>query len=117
MTMLVSLAAAKKQVRVDHDEEDGHIELLTLAASAAVLDYLKDGATFLDSDGAVEQDSNGEPQGVPYQVQAATLLMLGDLYMNREPVGGDKVDGQFGYGYLPRAVVALLYPLRDPALA
>ena len=117
MTMLVSLTAAKKHLRVDHDDEDSDIELKVLAASAAVLDYLKSYATFLDSEGSVPQDSEGEPQGVPYQVQAATLLLLGDLYKNREPQGDDVVDAQFGYGYLPRAVITLLYPLRDPALA
>jgi hypothetical protein len=114
--MLVSLAKAKLHLRVDHDDDDSDIELKLMAASGAVVNYLKSGATFLDSSGEVETDSSGDPVGVPYQVQAATLLLLGDFYKNRESITEDAVDGQFGYGYLPKYVTALLYPLRDPAL-
>lgn len=117
MAMLISLVKAKAHLRVDHDDEDDDIELKLLGASAAILDYLKDAATFLNSDGDTDKDSNGDPQGVPFQVQAATLLMLGILYKNREPESEDPVDAQYGYGYLPKSVVALLYPLRTPTLA
>jgi len=34
----------------------------------------------------------------------------------REPVNDGEIDPRWGYGYLPRSVTALLYPLRDPAL-
>ena len=51
---------------------------------------------------------------VKRQVMLATLLLVGDFYANREPKASDPVDAQYGYGYLPRAVVALLYPLRMP---
>lgn len=115
--MLVSLEQAKAHLRMDHDFDDSDITLKIEGASAAVLDYLKDYAdSFLDSNGEVIEDSNGNPD-VPYQVKAATLLMLGDLYANREPIPTDPVDAQYGYGYLPRAVIALLYPLREPTIA
>ncbi len=116
MTMLVTLDQAKLHLRMDADDtfEDSDVTLKILAASAAVLDYL-DAAQFdfLDTSGELLEDSSG-PLTVPYKVQAATLLLVGDLYKNREPTADDVVDPKFGYGYLPRAVVALLYPLRIP---
>jgi phosphate uptake regulator len=117
MTMLITLDQGKAHLRVTHDAEDTDIEAQIHAASALVINYLKDAAdTFLDSSGEVVTDSSDLPV-VPYEVQAAVKLMLGDLYKNREPKPDDVVDGQYGYGYLPRAVVALLYNLRDPTLA
>lgn len=115
--MLVTLQQAKDHLRMDHAYDDDDITLKVQAASAAIIDYLKDYAdSFLDSAGDVIIDSTGEPD-VPYQVKAATLLLVGDFYMNREPTASDPVDAQYGYGYLPRAVTALLYPLRDPTVA
>jgi hypothetical protein len=117
MTMLVTLAQAKAHLRVITDAEDDDITLKIHAASALVIDYLKEAAdTFTDSSGEVLLDSSDLPE-TPYAVKAATLLMVGDLFKNREPTPDDVVNTQFGYGYLPRAVVALLYPLRDPSLA
>jgi hypothetical protein len=43
--------------------------------------------------------------------------MVGEFYRNREPAATDVVPERFGYGYLPRAVVALLTPLRVPTIA
>lgn len=113
MVMLVSLAKASAHLRQDTDDDDADLTLKIHAASGAVINYLKAGATFLDSSDDVETDSFGDPIGVPYEVEAAVLLLLGDLYANREPQDTDVWDR----GYLPRAVTALLYPLRDPALA
>jgi hypothetical protein len=108
MTLLVTVCQAKEHLRVDFDTEDDDIELKIHAASAAILDYLDDARyDFTDTSGELTAD-------VPYTVQAATLLMVGDLYKNREPTATDAVDSKFGYGYLPRAVLALLYPLRTP---
>lgn len=111
--MLVSLASAKDHLRMDHSDEDNLIELYINAASGAVLNYLKDGAdTFLDSSGIVSLDSNLEPIGVPYEVQAATLILLGHFFKDRD----ENANGAFQQGYLPMPVTALLYPLRDPSL-
>lgn len=116
--MLVSLQEASDHLRRDTEDDDMDLTLKIHAASAAVLNYLKSGAdSFLDSNGEVLQDSSGDPVGVPFEVKAATLLMVGELYKSREGAQEGAVDSQFGYGYLPRSVVALLYPLRDPALA
>lgn len=112
--MLVTLQQAKDDLKMDHDVDDADITLKIQAASAAIVNYLKDYAdSFLDSSGDVIMDSSGEPD-VPYEIKAATLLMVRDFYMHLEP---NQVDAQYGYGYLPRAVTALLYPLRDPTIA
>lgn len=106
---LVTVQDAANQVRADND--DSMLDLYVQAASAAVLNYLKDGAeVFLDSAGLVPLDSNGDPLGVPYEVRAATLLQVGYLYRQRD------ASEDYQEGYLPPAVVSLLYPLRTPAL-
>jgi hypothetical protein len=112
--MLVTLDQGKSHLRVDFEDEDNDITLKIHAASGAVLNYLKSGANiFLDSNGDLEFDSNEEPVGVPFEVKAATLLMLGFLYKDRD----ENADGAFQQGYLPMPVTALLFPLRDPAIA
>lgn len=113
MVMLVSLNQASAHLRRDTSDDDTDLTLKIHAASGAVLNYLKDGATFLDSADEVEVDSFGDPVGVPFEVQAAVLLLVGMFYMDREGVEPDIWER----GYLPRAVTALLYPLRAPALA
>jgi len=114
--MLVSLAKAKQHIRVDHTVEDDLITMYVHSASAAVLNYLKDGKdVFLDSSGVIEVDSDDEPVGVPFEVSAATLIMVGYLYRNRDNNDGGTANGAFEEGTLPKPVTALLYPLRDPA--
>lgn len=111
--MLVSLATAKNHLRMDHDAEDTLIEIYIHAASGAVLNYLKsNGDAYLDSNGTIPMDIFLEPVGIPYEVQAATLLLVGHFYKDRDNNEG----GAFQQGYLPMPVTALLYPLRDPAL-
>lgn len=118
---LVTLAQARVQCRIDDVDSDGAgpdddaLNLYIRAASSAILNYL-DGAEFLDSDGVVPVDSDGNPDGVPDDVQLATLFMVGEFYKNREAEQDGAVDAQFGYGYLPRPVVALLYPYRSPVI-
>lgn len=112
--MLVSLEQGKNHLRVDNDDEDEDIELKIHAASELVVGYLKDAANeFLDTSGEPEVDSSLTPVGVPYKVRAATLLMLGYLYRDRD---GDP-DKAYEMGYLPRPVTALLYSMRKPSMA
>ena len=112
--MLVSLEQARDHLRSDSVDDSLDLELKIQAASAAVLAYLKSGAdAFLDTAGEVIVDSAGDPVGVPFQVKAAVLLMVGYLYRQRDEDEGE----EFEQGYLPRPVTALLYPLRTPALA
>lgn len=131
--MLVTLEQAKAQIQMDHDADDVLIAGLVQAASGAVLDYLKGapiGEPERDEQGAVVRDSSGN---ISYQhasdgsliirtvIQQAALILAAEMYKNREGLVDDPVGGAaqitYGYGYLPRSVIALLYPLRDPALA
>lgn len=115
--MLVTLQEASDHLRRDTDDDDADLELKIGAASAAVRRYLKDASPYeLDSNGDVEVDSNGDPV-VLFEVRAAVLMLLGELYKNREGEQDGEIPTQWGYGYLPRPVVALLYPLRHPSMA
>lgn len=106
--MLITLEQAKKHLRVDGDDDDDDITLKVHAASGAVKNYLKSAANaYFDAAGVVLLDA------VPFEVMAATQLMLGYLYNQRDEDAGR----EFESGYLPRPVTALLSPLRDPALA
>lgn len=125
MTPLVTLEQAKLHLHVDHDLDDSDIELKVAAASAAVLQYIGDkqylfldtGGEFLDLTDTSTSGTNSDVAAarVLHIVRQATLLLVGDFYKNREPTPADVIGT--GYGYLPRAVVALLYPLRDPTIA
>lgn len=123
--MYVTLARAKQHLNMDHDEDDSLIEVYVQAASGAVKNYLKSASPYeveRDSNDDPILDSSGDPvyvedsagdKLVSYPVQAAVLLMVGFLYKDRD----ENPDGAFAQGYLPRPVTALLYPLRNPALA
>lgn len=113
MVMLVSLTQAKDHLRVDTSDGDNDLTLKIHAASGVVLNYIRNGAdAFTDSAGDAIEDSNGNPIGIPFEVQAATLLMLGYLYTNRD----SDPDKAYGLGTLPNDVTALLYPYRVPTL-
>lgn len=119
MTNLVTLAEAKLHLRVDHDLDDNDIELKIAAASNAVLNYLGEAAEeFVDSSGELIMTTDSPPVDlVPRVVKQATLLLLGDFYKNREPKTEDPVIGvEYGFGHLPRTVIALLYHYRTPTL-
>lgn len=64
----VTLEEAKLHMRVDHDEEDGYIMGLVAAAETHVANFLGDGL----------------PDPMPAPIKAAVLLLVGDLYANRE---------------------------------
>lgn len=113
--MLVSLQQASDHLRRDTSADDNDLTLKVYAASAAVMNYIQgpgiDG--FTDSAGDILADSNGDPQSVPYPVQAATLILIGYMYRLRDA----NDDSAFDRGYLPAPVCALLTPYRDPSVA
>jgi hypothetical protein len=109
MTLPVTLEQAKAHLRVVDSEDDSDIADKLLSAQAAVLNYLK-----LSSLDSLKAGSPANfPAGVDGAVSAATLLLVGYLYRNRDT----DVDREWEAGFLPRPVTALLYPLRDPTLA
>lgn len=123
--MYVTLARAKQHLNMDHDQDDSLIDVYVRAASGAVKNYLKSASPYeveRDINDNPILDSSGDPVYVvdssgdrvfSYPVVSATLLMVGFLYKDRD----ENPDQEFQQGFLPRPVTALLYPLRDPALA
>lgn len=121
----VTLERAKAHLGMDHDEDDTLISAFISAASGAVKNYLKSASAYeveRDSNDDPVMDSNGDPEYVrdssgdkvvALPVQQATLLLIGYFYKDRD----ENSDGAFAQGYLPPPVTALLYPLRDPAVA
>lgn len=125
MVMLVTLQQARDQIRSDTTDDDNHLTLNIHAASKAVMNYLKSTRPYIlevDSAGDPVLDSNGDPVyfhdsagdvvALP-EVQQAVLYLLGVFYRDRD--GQDM--SAWEHGYLPKPVIALLYSLRDPALA
>lgn len=124
--MLVTLDEAKDNLLVDFSTYDADINLKVKAASGMVLNYLKsrrnlyvlqtddDGQPILDSQGQViyELDSQGG-KIVRDEVKHAVLLLVGILFRDRD--GAEAKDWM--PGFLPAPVTAILYPLRDPAIA
>ena len=102
---LVTLEQAKDHLHIEQSntDSDSQVELQIESASAIVLDYLK-----VAEDNW--QDSNGLPVDVPAVIRAATLLVLGSLFENRD--GSDKEAVP-----ISTAVENLLRRYRDPALA
>jgi hypothetical protein len=106
---LITLKAAKHHVNVDHDSDDAQLERMRFQASATVLNYIKKNVLDTSFDWC---DLFGEPtQYVPGHVEAATLLILGGLYENR--------DGDVWRTAQPlsQAAMDLLWRERDPAFA
>lgn len=109
MAYLVSLSDVKSALRLDFDDNDPSLTLMIEASSGAVLNYLKSaGSQYVGIDGEVLPDVV-----VPAPIQAATIYLVGHMLRNPD----NDTEGAFEQGYLPRPVTALLYPLRDPALA
>lgn len=89
---LMSLAEAKQHLRIDGNDEDALVEAYADAAVLSVLNHC---------------DRELVPQGAEPAFKAAALLMLGDLYNNRESV----VAGQ-SFAVSP-TIGALLGPYRS----
>lgn len=89
MANCITLAQAKKHLRVDNADEDQHILLFIYAAH----DYVKN---FLNQ---------SIPTPAPDAIRAAILLIVGDMYENREGASEKEI-------YSNPAVDRLLYPYR-----
>ena len=119
----VTVSEAKNQIRVVQADtlHDNRIMQLIGAASGVVKNFLGDFSAYegeRNDDDDYILDSNGEPiiaidsggdQVVREEVKMAVLLLV-DRWFN-----GD-LDG-FDVGLLPPDITAILWPIRDPALA
>ena len=122
MTMLVTLEDAKARLRIVQDAEDLDLELMIQQASAAVMNYLGRPLDYYTPAVASSSDSESEiplssSDGevaipVPPEVELATLLLVGILARDRDGVEAK----DWEHGYLPKPVMAFLYPLRDPVM-
>lgn len=101
MNSLITMAQARRQIRVLGTEHDAELEDLRQRASGVILDYLE--YPVMDD----WFDSSGDPVGVPWQVEAATCIVLGRLFYDREGLDGDPISD---------AVVSLLMRTRMPTL-
>ena len=101
---LVTLDQAKMQLRIEDSLHDADIQMKIAQASAIVVDYLKYETV------PPEDWLTGSPPvvDVPELIQAATLLVISELYNNRETSTVNVISNAF---------VALLDRQRDPALA
>lgn len=107
--MIVTLAQAKARTRVDSNDEDDDLALMLAGAEAAVLGYLK-----VES---LDELAIGSPAVLPQRVTDvvtnAVLVMFAYMYKDRD----NDENREYDMGYLPRPVIAMLYPLRDPSVA
>lgn len=114
-----TLQEAKDHIRVDTNDEDNYIDALIDASSDAVYHYIKSSTPdwFADN-GYPYVDSSGISE-VPANVRHATLFLIGYLFNDRDNNGLYKQfsGGNFDHGFLPRPVIAMLYPYRRMALA
>lgn len=72
---MITLEDAKLHLRVDHDDENNLIDWMLDVAIEGAANYLN-----------VEVGDLDDPL-LPAPVKAAVLLVVGDLYVNREAVG------------------------------
>jgi hypothetical protein len=109
---LVSLQHVKSSLKIESSDWDSLLDSIYIpAASRAVINYLKSAAdTLLDLDSGGNIPADFE---VPEEIRMATIILVGYWFRNTD----SDPDKEFEQGFLPRPVTALLYPLRDPALA
>lgn len=102
---LVSLEESKRHLRIEISDHDADVQLKTDAGCSIVMNYLK--LTSLPDEWC---EPLGSPSGtgVPPLVKSATLLVVGELYKNREATVAD---------VLSMTVKSMLDRYRDPTLA
>ena len=111
LPQIVTLAQAKKHLRVvSHDDDDDIMDKLD-QATALVLDYV-----YRDDDDWLATIIAWSPDTAPKSIQAAVLVQCAELYRFR---GDDlpKETPERQHGFLSPAVAAYLHRFRDPSIA
>lgn len=107
---LVTLDEAKAHLRVTHDFDDADITLKLRAAEEIAVEFV-DRAVYPSSDAMAAAvaagDAGPEPMVCNFMFRAGILLILGDLFANRE----DTVTGTIAT-QLPTGARQCLRPLR-----
>lgn len=107
MAMIITRQQAMDHLRIDDaTAEADDLDLKILAASDIVLDYLE----MEESDFVIESsdsDSDETEYDYPSSVQAAALLLVGDMYRFR-----DSSSPAYSEALLPSPVRAILYPIK-----
>lgn len=101
---MITIEEAKYQSRIDTDAEDASITDDILAAEAAIMQYVGDGAY-----------ENNDPETGVYRedVRTACKILCAIFYRYRTGEMPERVESGYGYGYLPLAVTTLLFPYRS----
>ena len=94
-----------------YDEEPAELTMLIEGVSDAVIRYLGDNATFVDSSGELDTDA------LPQAVKLAALVWMAPLDQDREGKSKEDALASLVNGEPPLGVVRLLALLRDPTLA
>lgn len=110
--MLVTIDQAARHLRLEdlhlvNEDIRQDLEDKVVQVSHMVLDYLK------EPDLGKWQDEDGQPDGVPPLVQAATLIWLGILWNNRNGESEETLE----LGFIPKTVSNILWRYRSPAYA
>jgi hypothetical protein len=112
----VSLQQARDHLRSDTDADDNDVTLKIMAATSAVMNYIGEGYPGpIDTAGVPIEDTAGVAIDCPFAIKAATLLMLGNFYADRD--GNASATAWRTDNYLSPPVMALLYPYRTPTVA
>jgi hypothetical protein len=82
MPIAVTLAEAKKQLRVTHTDEDDAITQMIDAAEGWVRNYLNQ---------PIPGASNSPPDPAPADIKRAILMVVAGFYENRESMGNEQV--------------------------
>lgn len=100
---LLDTALVKKHLRVDWADDDEVIAVYQAAAEDIVLEYI-DRPIYDAGDSPIPTDAYAIE--LQPSITAAILLLIGEMYDNREP------DRRYFGAMLPRAVRSLLAPWR-----
>lgn len=116
--MLVTITQARQHLRSDTDVDDADLALKVEAASEAIIHHLMDTELdWTDSAGYPFEDTAGIAIGVPKRVQSACLMLTAYYYNERDGSNNNPVPSQYGFGYFPVGVEAMLFPIRKPVVS